>query len=120
MIDRNTNVQITDEALAFAKPMLGDGAVNLVSLFGYWHLHRVLNDKHYFGFSDHRIGLSIRTETADKVKDWTPREFKIWQSFTTKEGKLIEYWDEPYTESQIKSFGNLTLEELERWIERGT
>jgi hypothetical protein len=24
MIDRNTNVQITDEALAFAKPMLGD------------------------------------------------------------------------------------------------
>jgi hypothetical protein len=31
MIDRNTNVQITDEALAFAKPMLGDGAV-----IGWW------------------------------------------------------------------------------------
>ena len=31
MIDRNTNVQITDEALTFAKPMLGDGAV-----IGWW------------------------------------------------------------------------------------
>jgi hypothetical protein len=85
--------------------------VKLVSLFGYWHLHRVLNEKHYFGHSDNRIGLSVRTETADKVKDWTPREFKIWQS---------SYWDEPYTESQITTFGNLTLEELERWVERGT
>lgn len=27
MIDRNTNVQITDEALAFAKPMLAEVAV---------------------------------------------------------------------------------------------
>ena len=94
--------------------------VKLVSLFGYWHLHRVLNGQHYFGHSDNRIGLSVRTETADKVKDWTPRVFKIWQSFTTKEGELIEYWDEPYTESQIKSFGNLTVEELEQWVKRGT
>ena len=29
MIDRNTNVQITDEALAFAKPMLAAAAVKL-------------------------------------------------------------------------------------------
>jgi hypothetical protein len=29
MIDRNTNVQITDEALAFAKPMLSAAAVKL-------------------------------------------------------------------------------------------
>jgi hypothetical protein len=114
------NVNLKNENPTFGNVLLGEGAVNLVSLFGYWHLHRVLNDKHYFGFSDHRIGLSIRTETVDKVKDWTPREFKIWQSFSTKEGKLIEYWDEPYTESQITTFGNLTLEELERWVELGT
>jgi hypothetical protein len=100
--------------------LLKEGVVNLVSLFGYWHLHKVLNGKHYFGFSDNRIGLSVTIETPDKVKDWTPREFKIWESFTTKEGKLIEYWDEPYTESQITSFANLTLEELEQWVERGT
>lgn len=103
-----------------ANALLGDDAVKLVSLFGYWHLHRKLNGKNYFGFSDHRIGLSIRTETDNKVKDWTPREPKIWVSFTTKEGKLIEYWDEPYTEVQIKSFANLTFEELEQWVERGT
>tara|TARA_R110000868_G_C10352063_1_gene716407 strand:- start:119 stop:232 length:114 start_codon:yes stop_codon:yes gene_type:complete len=35
MIDRNTNVQITDEALAFAKPMLGDGAVNLNEFYKF-------------------------------------------------------------------------------------
>jgi hypothetical protein len=114
------NVDLKNETPTFGKVLLGEGAVNLVSLFGYWHLHRVLNGKHYFGLSDHRIGLSIRTETVDKVKDWTQREFKIWQSFTTKEGKLIEYWDEPYTESQITTFGNLTIEELERWVELGT
>lgn len=89
--------------------------VSLVSLFGYWHLHRVLSGKHYFGHSDHRIGLSIRTENPDQVTNWTPRDFKLWVSFTTKEGKLIEYWDEPYTENQVKSFGNLSLEELEQW-----
>jgi hypothetical protein len=54
---------------------IDESLVNLISLFGYWHLHRVLNGKHYFGLSEHRLGLSIRTETADKVKDWTPREF---------------------------------------------
>jgi hypothetical protein len=90
--------------------------VNLISLFGYWHLHRVLNGKHYFGHSDHRIGLSIRTETPDMVKNWTPRDFKVWVSFITTEGELIEYWDEPYTENQIETFGNLTLEELEQWV----
>lgn len=100
--------------------LLGEDAVNIVSLFGYWHLHRVLNEKHYFGFSDHRIGLSIRTETPDKVKDWTPREAKIIKEFIDGEGDPMTYTDEPYTEGQIKSFGGLTLEELERWVERGT
>jgi hypothetical protein len=33
MIDRNTNVQITDEALAFAKPLLAEVAVNLQEIF---------------------------------------------------------------------------------------
>jgi hypothetical protein len=33
MIDRNTNVQITDEALAFAKPMLVAVKYNLVVCF---------------------------------------------------------------------------------------
>lgn len=72
-------------------------AVKIVSLFGYWHLHRKLNGKNYFGYNDHRIGLSIRTETDDKVKDWEPK-----------------VTDEPYTEDQIKSFANLTFEELEQ------
>lgn len=114
----STKDELKDETANGTKPVLDDDAVKLVSLFGYWHLHRKLNGKNYFGFSDHRIGLSIRTETDDKVKDWTPREPKIWVSFTTKEGKLIEYWDEPYTEDQIKSFANLTFEELEQWTER--
>jgi hypothetical protein len=93
--------------------------INIISLFGYWHLHREINGKHYFGHSDTRIGLTIRTESPDKVRDWKSKQPKEFISFTTKEGKLIEYWDEPYTESQIKSFGNLTLEELEKWVERG-
>lgn len=109
VIDKSTSSVLLDESV-----------VNLVSLFGYWHLHRVLNGRHYFGHSDNRIGLTIRTEMPGVVNNWTPREFKVWISFTTKEGKLIEYWDEPYTEGQIKSFGNLTLEELEQWVERGT
>lgn len=84
----------------------------------YWHLHRKVNGKNYLGFSDHRLGLSIRTETDDVLKDCSTREFKIFKSFTTKEGKLIEYWDEPYTEEQIKSFRNLTLEQLESWVSK--
>jgi len=98
--------------------VLGDDSVKIVSLFGYWHLHRKVNGKNYFGHSDHRIGLSIWIVNDDEVRDWTPREPRIWQSFTNKEGKLIEYWDEPYTEGQIKSFTNLTSEELEHWVER--
>jgi len=97
-------------------PELGNDVVKIISLLGYWHLHRKVNNKNYFGHSDHRIGLSIRTEDDEKIKDWTTREPKIWKSFTTKEGKLIEYWDEPYTENQIKSFSNLTFVELEAWI----
>jgi hypothetical protein len=109
---------LNHENLPIANVLLGDDAVKIVSLFGYWHLHRKVNGNNYFGHSDHRIGLTIRTETDDKVKNWTSREPKIWESFTTKEGELIEYWDEPYTESQIKSFANLTFEELEHWVKR--
>ena len=115
-------------AMAFAEeyhknviqaPESNESEVNLISLFGHWHLHRVVNGKHYFGFSDHRIGLSIRTENPDRVRDWTPREFKVLNSFIADDGDLIEYLDEPYTESQIKSFGGLTVEQLDEWVKRG-
>jgi hypothetical protein len=115
-------------AMAFAEeyhknaiqvPESNESEVSLVSLHGHWHLHRVVNGKHYFGFSDHRLGLSIRTETPDKIKDLKPRDFKMLCSFIASDGDLIEYLDEPYTESQIKSFGNLTVEQLDEWVKRG-
>lgn len=101
------------------EPLNKEGVVSIVSLFGYWHLHRVVNGKHYFGHSDHRIGLSIRTETPDKVDDWTPREPKILREYTDRQGERQSFTDEPYTSTQIKSFGELSYEALEKWVARG-
>ena len=77
--------------------------VDIVTVLGYWHLHRVVDGRHFFGFSDHRIGLSIREESKEILKDCTSQPT-----------------DEPYTKDQIESFGRLSLEELERWVKRGT
>jgi hypothetical protein len=95
--------------------MVDEKLVSIVSLFGYWHLHRRVNGKDYFGHSDHRLGLTIRTELRDSIRDWSGRSPKIEESFTVN-GKIIDYIDEPYTESQINSFRNLSIEELEEWV----
>lgn len=93
--------------------------VTLVSHKGYWHLHRELNGKHYLGHADFRIGLTICS--VDKLdSDISTREPKLTKSYTDETGELVTYEDEPYTESQIASFGKLTEEELIKWVERGT
>lgn len=93
--------------------------VNLVSLFGYWHLHRVVNGRHFFANNHPLIGLTVTEELPSAVKDWRERDFQETRTFIEK-GEEKSYVDEPYTLGQIESFGKLTLEALERWVARGT
>ncbi len=93
--------------------------VKLVSYKGYYHLLREVNGVHYLGFSDHRIGLSVRTIDESEIQ-FRDRPFRIEKMYSDQSGKLVDYIDEPYTESQIETFGNLTEEELIQWSLRGT
>ncbi len=95
--------------------------VDIVSYCCYWHLHREVDGRHFFGHSDHRIGLSIRELKGEELKqvNWKTREPKILQEYKDKDGKIETYEDEPYTETQISSFAKLTLEELEKWVSKG-
>lgn len=91
--------------------------VMVTSYKGYWHLYRRVNGVDYLGHSDHRIGLSISTPN-DLEENFKIRDPKRWVSFENKEGELIQYWDEPYTESQVESFAKLTEEELKEWVRK--
>ena len=62
MIDRNTNVQITDEAIAFAKPMLCEGADSFSLLFSKPKEIQFIDMKFDFELSpDHFIESGIVT-----------------------------------------------------------
>lgn len=62
MIDRNTNVQITDEALAFAKPMLqAVRLINVVSLFnGMGTLRQAF----------HNLGIKVNNYYSSEIKSY--------------------------------------------------
>lgn len=98
--------------------MEGKENVKIISYKGYWHLYRRVNNAVYLGFADHRIGLSIKI-ASDLKDDLKTRGFKEWVSYKNNNGQWVGYWDEPYTEGQIESFGKLTEEELKEWVKIG-
>lgn len=67
---------------------------------------RETNGRYFLGHVDHRIGPSVIEITEEKAKKM----------------RVVENppKPEPYTESQIKTFENLSLESLEQWVSRGT
>jgi hypothetical protein len=78
--------------------------VKFMTYWGYWHLYRVVDGRHFLGHIDHRIGPTIKEVSEDQIKD-------VVDQLPS---------DDIYTTEQIQTFGNLSLTKLEEWVARGT
>ena len=70
MIDRNTNVQITDEAIAFAKPMLCEGADSFSLLFSKPKEIQFIDMKFDFELSPDHFIEWLKAEGEEVIGDY--------------------------------------------------